>query len=185
MVTVSRLFTLSLISLPFVVLYAELANRVQESAATMQLRQEVGNLRFRLDYETSRLQRMIDDLQRQVRQRVQPPVSTAPLPALRPVPSEVSATSARRLRVHDAAGRPRGAITVSDRFGPMVALMGRSGDVEAMLSVPSAGPRLELFDRAGRLRIVLGLDDGTPELRLLGEDGSIVGRLGAVTPGAE
>ena len=162
MVTVSRLFTLSLISLPFVVLYAELANRVQESAATMQLRQEVGNLRFRLDYETSRLQRMIDDLQRQVRQRVQPPVSTAPLPALRPVPSEVS-----------------------DRFGPMVALMGRSGDVEAMLSVPSAGPRLELFDRAGRLRIVLGLDDGTPELRLLGEDGSIVGRLGAVTPGAE
>ena len=138
MVTVSRLFTLSLISLPFVVLYAELANRVQESAATMQLRQEVGNLRFRLDYETSRLQRMIDDLQRQVRQRVQPPVSTAPLPALRPVPSEVSATSARRLRVHDAAGRPRGAITVSDRFGPMVALMGRSGDVEAMLSVPPA-----------------------------------------------
>ncbi len=185
MVTVSRLFALSLISLPLVLSYTELPNRAQESAAMMQLRQEVNNLRFRLDYETSRLQRMIDDLQRQVRQRVQPLASIAPLPAPRPVPFEVSATSAQRLRVNDAAGRPRGAITVSDRFGPMVALMGPSGDVEAMLSVPSSGPRLELFDRAGRPRIVLALDDGTPELRLLGEDGAIVGRLGAATPGAE
>ncbi len=183
--TGTRLSALSLVCLPLVLVYPELANREQESAALMQLRQEVGNLRFRLDYETSRAQRMIDDLQRQVRQREQLPVPLVPLPALRAVPTEASVASPERVRIEDAAGRPRGALTVSDRFGPMLALMSITGDVELMLSASSTGPRLELFDRAGRPRIMLGVEDGVPSLRLLGEDGSIVGYLGSETPDAE
>ncbi len=181
MVTGSRLLVLALIASPLLVLHAELASRRQESAAVAQLRQEIGNLRFRLDYETNRVQRLIDDLQRQVRQNDLRPPRSAPLPTLTqaPMPAATSSASDRRLRVDDDDGRPRAALTVSERFGPMIALMGPSGDVEAMLSVPSVGPRLELFDRSGRTRIVLGLENGAPQLRLLAEDGSIVERLGA------
>ena len=183
----SRLLGMALIAVLVVLLPAEAPGRAQESAAVMQLRQEIGNLRFRLDYETNRMQRLIDGLQRQVRQNDPRPIPSVPLPvrAPEPAPSTVGSGVGQRLRIEDDAGRPRAALTVSERFGPMMALMGGSGDVEAMLSVPAAGPRLELFDRAGRTRIVLGLEEGKPELRLLGEDGAIVDRLGARSPSDE
>ena len=150
----------------------------QESAAVTRLQQEVASLKFRLDYDTGRLERSIQDLQRRLQaaemRTATPGTVAAPLPA----PTVGDDIEAHRLVVTDPQGRARAAFAYSDMFGPTVALMTPTGDVAAMLSASLTGPRLELYDGAVRLRASLGLDTDGVHLRLFDEGGDVVGELG-------
>jgi len=42
-------------------------------------------------------------------------------------------------------------LSVSDQFGPMVALLDVAGEVDLMLSSPETGPRIERFDDSGHV----------------------------------
>lgn len=133
----------------------------------MRLQQEINTLKYKLDYETDRLERRVETLERQFRQsefrQSVPRVARAPLVVPVPLGNELTA---RRLVVTDAAGNARVVLAVSERYGPMLGLLNQRGDVVGLLSAPETGARLELFDGGATQRVFLGLEaDAVLELR--------------------
>ncbi len=148
---------------------------VQESAAVSRLRQEVTDLRFQYDFKTNRLEQRVDQLEQRVRAlegRPVEPVSPTP-----PPDSEGAARATivtRRLLLVDEAGVRRGALSVSERFGPMLALTDAGGQVRLMLSVPPEGPRVELLDAGGTLRSTFAVYHAVPRWEIADETGAPV-----------
>ena len=143
----------------------------------LRLQQEVNSLKFQLKYETDRLERRLEGIERQARQaELRTPAPLVAAPQRAPVPPPGDELTVRRLVVTDALGNARGVLAVSDVYGPMLGLLNVHGDVVGLLAAPDSGARLELFDGAAVPRVLLGLD-GEAALELRGSDGVLKARL--------
>ena len=154
----------------------------QETQAVVRLQQEVSALRYRLDFEAQQTRRSIEQLQSRLQAVDQLQrrggVSPEPVPLRIPAPIETdSQISAGRFVVEDAQGRARGVATVSEAFGPMLALLDVRGDVRLMVASPEDGPRVDLFDERLQLRLSARLQRGEPVVELLDVDGHSLAAL--------
>lgn len=145
---------------------------------TVRLRQELDSLKFRFDYETDRLERRVESLEREAARRP----TGAPLPTPTPAPLIVPAPNAdeitvRRLVVTDDEGRVRGVLAVSEIYGPMLGLLDEFGDVMGLFAAGADGARLEIYDGSAASRLELGLLDGEAAIRLHDAAGEVTARI--------
>ncbi|NKB88881.1 MAG: hypothetical protein GKS06_11745 [Acidobacteria bacterium] len=152
----------------------------------LRLRQEFDSLKFQFNYETDRLERRIETLERELA-RI-PPASplrpSQPAPILVPTPS-ADEIAVRRLVVTDDEGRIRGVLAVSEIYGPMLGLLNEHGDVVGLFAAGDAGTTLEIYDDAAGQRALLGLVEDEATLQLRDAEGNTSVRVPAAETGRQ
>lgn len=105
-----------------------------QDASLSQMRLDLQNLRYQFDLETRQLRGQVERLQN----RLQALESGRPLPLPDPGTTYGGGSEevvARRFVVEDEQGRIRAVLGMSDRYGPMLALLTEEGDLGSLTSL--------------------------------------------------
>ena len=156
------------------------AGAAQDTMAVARLQQELGNLRFKVDFEIEGLKREINLLRDRLQATemkllgagISMPPSPVPVTVAPSDRSSVEEFEVRRLVLLDDEARIRGLLSMTG-YGPGLVLLDQAGTVRSMFSLPASGARMEFFDGLGVRRVALEQADDGVRLALIDGDGVV------------